>query len=76
MNDFPLFLSIWNRAQGQTTPHVHFRIAHWLSHRDRAGDTRLLLMAFRSCGKSTIVGLYAAWLLWRDPDLRILVLAA
>jgi len=33
-------------------------------------------MAFRASGKSTIVGLFSAWLLWRDPDLRILVLAA
>ena len=33
-------------------------------------------MAFRACGKSTLVGLFSAWLLWRDPDLRILVLAA
>ncbi len=34
------------------------------------------MMAFRACGKSTLVGLFSAWLLWRDPDLRILVLAA
>ncbi len=39
-------------------------------------DKRLLLMAFRACGKSTLVGLYCAWLLYRDPNLRILVLAA
>lgn len=33
-------------------------------------------MAFRDAGKSTVVGLYCAWLLARNPDLRILVLAA
>lgn len=76
MTDFPLFLAIWNRAQGQTTPDVHLKIAHWLEARWTGRDTRLLLMAFRSCGKSTIIGLFAAWLLWRRPDLRILVLAA
>jgi hypothetical protein len=33
-------------------------------------------MAFRSCGKSTIIGLFAAWLLLHDSNLRILVLSA
>jgi len=74
--DFPLFLAIWNKTQRHNTPHVHMRIAHWLAACWQSGDTRLLLMAFRSCGKSTIVGLFAAWLLWRVPALRILVLAA
>ena len=76
MTTFPLFLSMWNRLQNQGTPLVHIRIASWLEARWESGDTRLLLMAFRSCGKSTIVGLFAAWLLWRQPALRILVLAA
>jgi hypothetical protein len=73
---FPLFLAVWNHVQKQRTPAVHLRMAHWLMARWQGGDTRLLLMAFRSCGKSTIVGLFAAWLLWRNPDLRIVVLAA
>ena len=33
-------------------------------------------MAFRGCGKSTLVGLFCAWRLLRAPDTRILVLAA
>lgn len=33
-------------------------------------------MAFRGCGKSTLVGLWCAWTLLRDPQARILVLAA
>lgn len=73
---FPLFLAAWNKLQNQGSPRVHVQIAKWLEDRWIAKDTRLLLMAFRSCGKSTIVGLFAAWLLWRDPGLRILVLAA
>lgn len=73
---FPLFVAVWNRAQGVGTPAVHVRMARWLEGAWDGGDRRLLLMAFRACGKSTIVGLFAAWLLWRDPDLRILVLAA
>ncbi len=75
-SDFPIFLSLWNQRQGMKTPDLHFRMALWLENCWLKGEKRLLLMAFRSCGKSTIVGLFAAWLLYRHPDLRILVLAA
>lgn len=74
--DFRVFLILWNRLQGLGTPDIHRRMAGWLQDRWQAGDTRLLLMAFRSSGKSTIVGLFAAWLLYAHPDLRIMVLAA
>jgi len=74
--EFRLFVVLWNQAQGRKTPPVHLRMADWLERAYLDGDTRLLLMAFRSCGKSTLVGLFAAWLLYRWPDLRILVLAA
>jgi hypothetical protein len=76
MIDFPLFLSLWNAQQGIGTPKIHHRIAGWLMRRFVNNDRRLLLMAFRACGKSTLVGLYCAWLLYRDPNTRILVLAA
>lgn len=74
--NFAVFVALWNRLQGQGTPTVHFRIALWLEEQWRGPRRRSLLMAFRSCGKSTLVGLFCAWLLWRNPDLRILVLAA
>lgn len=74
--EFVEFAWIWNRVQGQEMPEVHRRIARWLGARRRAEDRRLLLMAFRGCGKSTLVGLYCAWWLSRDPEARILVLAA
>lgn len=73
---FTKFLSVWNKIQGQSTPNVHFRIADWLESAWYNGNRRLLLMAFRSCGKSTIVGLFAGWLLYCNPNLRIMVLAA
>ena len=76
MISFPLFLTIWNRGQGLSTPDVHYKIAHWLEKSWENEERHLLLMAFRSCGKSTIVGLFCAWLLFTDPNLRILVLAA
>jgi len=74
--NFELFVAIWNNAQGQTTPPVHSHIARWLNKGIHRNDKRLLLMAFRSCGKSTLVGLFCAWALWRNPNRRILVLAA
>ena len=74
--DFLEFAWIWNRFQGQPTPAPHRRIARWLQARQDAEDRRLLLMAFRGCGKSTLVGLFCAWRLLREPDTRILVLAA
>ncbi len=76
MISFPLFLTLWNRGQGLSTPDVHYDIAHWLEDCWNNDQRYMLLMAFRSCGKSTIVGLFCAWLLFSDPNLRILVLAA
>ncbi|MBK9584395.1 MAG: phage terminase large subunit [Alphaproteobacteria bacterium] len=72
----PLFLVLWNQRQGQKTPALHLQMAEWLEQAMEKDKTRLLLMAFRSAGKSTVAGIFAAWLLFRNPDLRILVLAA
>ena len=74
--DLDLFVSIWNRYQGMTTPAVHLKILTWMQVQIRMGRQKMLLMAFRSCGKSTLVGLFAAWLLYQNRDCRILVLAA
>ncbi len=73
---FRQFVWLWNCCQGQTTPPLHLEIAEWLGQRWQADDRRLILMVFRSAGKSTLVGIFCAWLLMNDPDLRILVLAA
>lgn len=73
---FPVFVALWNEVQKLSTPDLHFDIASWLAGRWDGGDRELLLMAFRNSGKSTLVGLFAAWLLACNPDLRILVLAA
>jgi hypothetical protein len=71
-----LFAVVWNQMQNQTTPSIHLRILRWLEHSWKISDTRLLLMAFRSCGKSTCVAIFCAWLLYQNPDLRIIVMAA
>lgn len=74
--ELPEFVWIWNTHLGQETPAHHRRIARWLAAREAAGDRRLLLMAFRGAGKSTLVALWCAWRLLHGPDTRILVLAA
>jgi hypothetical protein len=74
--DFELFLVLWNQKMGQATPAIHRAMAEWFEWNWRKKITRQLLIAFRSSGKSTLAGLFAAWLLYRNPDLRILVLAA
>ncbi|WP_420548995.1 phage terminase large subunit [Curvivirga sp.] len=73
---FTEFVWIWNEIQGQGTPDIHCRMAHWLNVRWRQKDQRLLLMAFRAAGKSTIIGLFCAWILYLNPNLRIMILAA
>ncbi len=73
---FAAFVDHWNSQQGQSTPALHRRMAEWLEVRWRAGERHLLLMAFRGAGKSTLVGLFCAWLLLQQPALRLLVLAA
>jgi len=73
---FPQFVILWNKLQGLSTPAIHLLICRWLYDRWIAGERRLLLMVFRDAGKSTLVGLFAAWLLTGNPNLRILILAA
>jgi hypothetical protein len=50
-------------------------MARWLARRWQGKHRELLLLAFRNSGKSTLVGLFCAWLLAKDCNLRILVLA-
>ncbi len=73
---FDLFLAVWNAQQNLDTPEVHLEMGRWLAQQTRTQRKRLLLMAFRGCGKSTLTGLFCAWLLLHDPELRILVVSA
>ena len=73
---FRNFLVLWNTVQDLKDPAHHLEIADWLSAGWLGRDRRLLLMAFRNSGKSTVVGLFAAWLLKTNPSLRIMVLSA
>lgn len=73
---FPEFVWIWNHCQGLSTPSLHVGIAVWLYERWQEKDRRLLVLAFRNSGKSTLIGLFCAWLFSVDQNRRILVLAA
>lgn len=73
---FSGFIDIWNHEQGQSTPPVHTTMAEWLVANWHKGERELLLTAFRSAGKSTLIGLFANWLLLEDPNRRIVVLSA
>ena len=75
---FAAFVAAWCALQGLKMPDLHERIANWLEKKWRAERKakRLLLLAFRGAGKSTLVGLFAAWLLVQKRDLRILTLSA
>jgi hypothetical protein len=74
------FVAAWCKHQKLKMPRLHSEIANWLDKKfpqpEKLQPRRLLLLAFRGAGKSTLVGLFAAWLLARAPDTRILTLAA
>lgn len=72
---FPEFTWIWNRSQNMETPDIHLQMSQWLQDRWSSGDRELVMLAFRNSGKSTLVGLFCAWLLLQNADLRILVIA-
>lgn len=73
--DLTEFVWIWNKTQNLTTPPHHRRICRFLKD---AWENRqpALLMAFRNSGKSTLVGLFCAWVLKQNPDIRILIMSA
>lgn len=72
---FTQFVWLWNYQQKQTTPKIHINMSRWLDNGTKNNKRRMLLLAFRNSGKSTIIGLYSAWLILQNPNLRILVLA-
>lgn len=73
---FLTFLWIWNKTQGLSTPRHHRQICRFLSTVWQSENRQALLMAFRNSGKSTLVGLFCAWILCVCPQMRILILSA
>ena len=70
------FLDEWNAVLGMPTPDHHKKIMRFLVDVWMAAPRRGLLMAFRHSGKSTVVGIFAACVLYLRPETRILILSA
>lgn len=71
--DFRNFLwLVWQHLNLPEPTPVQYDIAHWLQH----GPRRLVIEAFRGVGKSWITSAFVCWLLYCNPQLKILVVSA
>ena len=70
------FMDVWNRHINMTTPTHHRRIMEFLVDVLENPPHRGLLTAFRHSGKSTVVGIFAACVLYMHPNTRFLILSA
>lgn len=71
--DFVFFLvHIWKHLNLPPPTWIQKDIARYLQF----GPTRLIIMAFRGVGKSFVTSAFVLWLLYRDPQLKILVVSA
>jgi len=76
ITEFYKFLDEWNAVLGLKTPRHHREIMRFLVELWQTEPHRGLLMAFRHSGKSTVVGVFAACVLYMRPQTRILILSA
>ena len=70
------FMDVWNRHINMTTPTHHRKIMDFLVNVLEFAPHKGLLTAFRHSGKSTVVGIFAACVLYVRPNTRILILSA
>jgi hypothetical protein len=72
-HDFRNFLfAIWKHLGLPDPTPVQYDIAQFLQH----GPKRSIIQAFRGVGKSWITAAYVCWLLYRNPDHKVLVVSA
>lgn len=72
-DDFRKFLwFIWRHLGLPEPTPIQYAMAYYLQH----GPKRLIIQAFRGCGKSWITAAFVLWLLWRNPQIKILVVSA
>ena len=69
-------MDAWNEFIGFKTPAHHKKILEFLVNALDEPPRRALLLAFRHSGKSSVVGIFAAWALRENPSLRIMILSA
>lgn len=65
---FLAFFLIWADRMGWAVPLIHAQACNWLEHRGDVG----VLRCFRGFGKSTILDIYNAWMLYVNPHEQIL----
>lgn len=70
------FLDEWNKLLNFETPEHHKKIMAFLVDVLENTPRRGLLKAFRHSGKSSVVGIFAACVLYLKPETRILILSA
>lgn len=71
--DFKVFLYVlWDFLGLPEPTKAQYELADFLQY----GPKRKMLMAFRGVGKSWITSAYVIWKLWKDPDLKFLVVSA
>lgn len=71
--DFRNFLwLIWRHLNLPEPTPIQYDIAHWLQH----GPRRLVIEAFRGVGKSWVTAAFVCWLLYCDPQCKIMVVSA
>lgn len=71
--DFRVFLTMVWRELGLPKPtRAQLSIAEYLQH----GPKRLQISAFRGVGKSWITAAFVLWVLFNDPDKKIMVISA
>jgi phage terminase large subunit-like protein len=73
--DFRLFYAVWVSRLGLDVPEVHLRIIDFLEDGDWQRNTKVLLL-WRGVGKSSLVDLWVAYMLSKNPRLRFLFLSA
>lgn len=71
--DFRNFLYVvWKHLNLPDPTPVQYDIAYYLQH----GDKRIVIEAFRGAGKSWITSAFVCWLLYCNPEVKILVVSA
>ena len=71
--DFKVFLTlVWRELNLPKPTRAQLSIADYLQH----GPKRLQISAFRGVGKSWITAAFVLWVLYNDPDKKIMVISA
>ena len=72
-SDFKVFLTlVWRELDLPQPTRAQLCIADYLQH----GPKRLQISAFRGVGKSWITAAFVLWILFNDPDKKIMVISA